>query len=588
MMEQMRQAAARVARGRQAQEQVHTVDESTGAAPTRDLPRQPPMIADAAANMVLTIQSADAAIMLEDGGILPVPEELQEKDIFAILSIDGEWSLLEYMNGKGVSDMCGGDESKSGAVALLAGAWADEDRTGLRALKDVLEETALLAATRIASVGDAMMQVNYSAPTGKVTAELAYLLVTTVGFKSMLVPTTSIKKSLAYLRRILDGIKMREKLRAGRDSRIPILAEAAPDPGDNTAVARCTKADEKSAERLVESSGCLKPNPSPSAVSAILKVLGENGSTVSRNMVSAVSRELTERMVVEDPDESLLRDFLVGKFVNAAAMLNTARKLLELPERASKHDLLKFDKLVTALLGARMEYFRAIEGAGQQLLSEADWHKCNGAEDKLLKIWASECNDKLKIVKAHLATGTLPTVVEASPRSADLKRNHFLVHGGLGTAMKAMVAEDAARAAKESRYESGGDYDGYGYGGGGGRTDFGNGHDGGGGGFGGHSRADGYGGKGGYGADGFGGKGRGAGKGFGMGKGFGAGTGPGAGRGGYTGPCYELLQKGVCEWSQRYGNCKFAHVSADGKSFCRDFFLRGSCSKAAACELAHS
>ena len=558
-----------------------------------------PMTADAAAEVVLTIMNADSAIMLDGGDILPVPTDLQGKNVFAIKT-EGEWFLLEYLNLAAVSDMCGGDETKMGLIAPLAGAWADNEKTGQRALKEVFEELAVLAASRIPSIDEALMSVDYSATTSKLIASLAYILVSTVGFKSMLIPTTSIKKTLVSLRRILGGVKMREKLREGRASRAPaaVAATAAAEAGDNTAVARCTKGDERSAEGLVMPSGGLKPNPSAADMKVILKVLGESGSNVSRNLVSAVALELTERKVVQDPNEALVRDFLVCKFASAAALLGTTRKLLVLPERASKYDLLKFDELADSALGANLEQFRPIKGAGQRLLSEANWNGAgNSAEEKLLLIWASEAQETAKSVKSQVAAGTLPTAVVCSSRGEDHKRNYFMVHGSLGTAMKELVSGEMARPGKSWRAG----YDGHGYGGGGGGHGGFGGYDygGGGGGFegsgygGGYGkggRAGAFGGKGGFGAeDADKGKGYGAGKGVsagkgGAGKGFGAVTGPGAGRGGSIGPCFELLQTGVCKWFQLNGHCKFAHTTASGIGFCPDFFLRGSCALADECK----
>jgi hypothetical protein len=69
----------------------------------------------------------------------------------------------------------------------------------------------------------------------------------------------------------------------------------------------------------------------------LFKVLGESGSNVSRNLVSAVALTLTDRKVVPGPNESLVRDFVVFKFFNAAALLGAARKLLGLPDRESKY-----------------------------------------------------------------------------------------------------------------------------------------------------------------------------------------------------------------------------------------------------------
>ena len=578
-----------------------------------------PMIADAAAEVVLTIMNADSAIMLDGGDILPVPTDLQGKNVFAIKT-EGEWFLLEYLNLAAVSDMCGGDETKMGLIAPLAGAWADNEKTGQRALKEVFEELAVLAASRIPSIDEALMSVDYSATTSKLIASLAYILVSTVGFKSMLIPTTSIKKTLASMRRILGGVKMREKLREGRASRAPaaVAATAAAEAGDNTAVARCTKGDERSAEGLVMPSGGLKPNPSAADMKVILKVLGESGSNVSRNLVSAVALELTERKVVQDPNEALVRDFLVCKFPSAAALLGTTRKLLVLPERASKYDLLKFDELADSALGANLEQFRPIKGAGQRLLSEANWNGAgNSAEEKLLLIWASETQETIKIVKSQVAAGTLPTTVVCSSRGEDHKRNYFMVHGSLGTSMKEMVSGEMARPGKSWRagYDGhgygggggghggfggydygGGGYEGSGYGGGYGKGGGGGGFEGSGygGGYGKGGRAGAFGRKGGFGAeDADKGKGYGAGKGVsagkgGAGKGFGAVTGPGAGRGGAIGPCFELLQTGVCKFFQQYGNCKFAHTSAGGKSFCPPFYLDGICTKGDACELSHA
>jgi hypothetical protein len=102
---------------------------------------------------------------------------------------------------------------------------------------------------------------------------------------------------------------------------------------------------------------------------------------------------------------------------------------------------------VDAVLTKNLEQFRAIEGSGQLLLSKASWNGVgNNAEGKLLLVWEAMQN-----VKAQVAAGTLPAVVECTQRGMGLKRNYFLAHGRLVNSTKDMPANLTSRPDKIQR-----------------------------------------------------------------------------------------------------------------------------------------